>query len=434
MGKKSIVSIVHRDEIPGLPWDYQESDVETIYEMIAEATDLLGGVDSLLPKNGDVVIKVNSVFSDFTPGVTTTDPRLVEALILLLKKRINPKKIRVAENATAVWLHPGLSSVDAMESSGIAKAARKHGAEVIALETDAHVEVRIPKAKVFTSFMCPQTILKADSIIYMPKMKTHVPAVVTLGMKNAQGILSVSDKFRCHRDDIHQKMVDLLRAVKPDLVVIDGLWGLQGQSPYVYSTDDIIPDLNLVITSQDVVAADAVAAAIMGFDPLKEISTIQIAHNEGLGIGDLARIEVRGKTIEQVRRPFKRPTVNIVGQLPNANVYMGGACVGGCIGRVQHIFDRYGNPPIPVNFILGHGTIVPEDLHGPTFIIGDCAKEHKDRGIFYPGCPPGWSPGWERGGFWAKFDPDVAKLVPGWKPKLLTSLPPGFPPSKKPQK
>jgi uncharacterized protein (DUF362 family) len=114
-----------------------------------------------------------------------------------------------------------------------------------------------------------------------------------------QGIFNREDKMRFHREDIYPKLVDVLRVIKPDLVIIDGILAGEGLGP-------IYPDpveMNLIITSTDVVA---ISSAVMGIDPF-DVATTRLAHTEGIGIGDLNFIEVKGKKIEEVKRYFRRP-------------------------------------------------------------------------------------------------------------------------------
>ena len=89
-------------------------------------------------------------------------------------------------------------------------------------------------------------------------------------MKLTQGILPWSEILQFHRSDIEQKIIDLLRMVKPDLSIIDGLWAMQGQGPGSPYKEDLIKNFNTIIAGIDPVAVDSVASSIMGFDPMFE--------------------------------------------------------------------------------------------------------------------------------------------------------------------
>jgi len=180
-------------------------------------------------------------------------------------------------------------------------------------------------------------VLEADVFITVPKMKAHLFTEVTLDLKNQQGIFLWGDKQRAHRTDLDQKFPDLYKVVKPSLAIVDGIWAIQGQGPAPFREVDVIKDMNTIITGKDSVAVDAVASAVMGFDPF-EVRTTRIAHQEGLGEADLRNIEIKGKRIEEVRRIFRRADPDPRGVYPNVNVYANGAC-SGCLSSIRFLLD-----------------------------------------------------------------------------------------------
>ena len=98
---------------------------------------------------------------------------------------------------------------------------------------------------------------------------------------------------------MNRNLVALSRRAGPHLSIVDGWVGMHREGPR-HGTP--IP-LGVVIAGTDAVAVDAVAAAVMGFDPLR-IGYLQYAHDAGLGIVDLERVRVLGDPIVQVRRVF----------------------------------------------------------------------------------------------------------------------------------
>ena len=60
---------------------------------------------------------------------------------------------------------------------------------------------------------------------------------------------------------------------------------------------------NRILASADQVAIDAVAARMMGFNPL-DLKFIRLAHERGLGCGDLSHIEIAGEDIGGVNWGF----------------------------------------------------------------------------------------------------------------------------------
>jgi uncharacterized protein (DUF362 family) len=148
----------------------------------------------------------------------------------------------------------------------------------------------------------PKFLVDKD-IIQLPTMKTHVFTTMTGAMKNAFGGLLHTHRHWTH-SVIHETLVDLLaisREIHPGLfAVMDGTFAGDGPGPRA-----MIPHVkNYVLASADWVALDAVAARMMGFDPLS-LQFIRLAHERGLGTGDPDRIELVGDDVSQVNFGFQ---------------------------------------------------------------------------------------------------------------------------------
>lgn len=98
-------------------------------------------------------------------------------------------------------------------------------------------------------------------------------------------------------ETMNRNLVALAKRVKPHVSVVDGFVAMHREGPR-HGTPI---RLGTVIAGTDAVAVDAVAAAVMGFDPL-EIGYLHHAHAAGLGVADLTAIEVVGDPIASVRR------------------------------------------------------------------------------------------------------------------------------------
>jgi uncharacterized protein (DUF362 family) len=106
---------------------------------------------------------------------------------------------------------------------------------------------------------------------------------------------------------MNRNLVALARRTRPHLSVIDGWVGMHREGPR-HGTP---LRLGVVVAGTDAVAVDAVAAAVMGFDP-REIGYLRYAHEAGLGVADLERINVVGDPIAQVRRRFVRHSNDVI--------------------------------------------------------------------------------------------------------------------------
>lgn len=130
------------------------------------------------------------------------------------------------------------------------------------------------------------------NIVHLPTVKCHIYTTTTGAMKNAFGGLLNTRRHYTH-SWIHETLVDLL-AIQKEIhsgifAVMDGTTAGNGPGPRT-----MYPEIkNVVLASGDQVAIDAVAAKLMGFDPLT-IPYIRLAHEAGLGIGDPRQINLVG--------------------------------------------------------------------------------------------------------------------------------------------
>lgn len=160
----------------------------------------------------------------------------------------------------------------------------------------------------------PKTVLDCPCTISVAIAKTHDVCVVTLALKNMiMGTLYKPDRVKMHGFQSHAartlpeeaqmlniNLIRLARFLSPDIAVVDGTRGLQGDGP---GGDDGV-DFGVAAASVDVFAADAVVAKAMGFEPLA-LGLLHYGHRLGLGVADLSEIEVLETRIADVYTPFK---------------------------------------------------------------------------------------------------------------------------------
>ena len=133
------------------------------------------------------------------------------------------------------------------------------------------------------------------NIVHLPTVKCHIYTTTTGAMKNAFGGLLHTHRHYAH-SLIHETLTDLL-AIQREIhnglfAVMDGTTAGDGPGPRTMR-----PHVkNLVLASADQVAIDAVAAKLMGFDPM-DIGYIRLAHEAKLGIGRPEEIDIAGDDI-----------------------------------------------------------------------------------------------------------------------------------------
>ncbi len=279
----------------------------------------LAGYQDVIAKDADTALKVNISWHFFYPAASTT-PWQLEGVIRTLKKDgYDPNLIHACHNRTVV--------IDARlgerenKQVGVVEA---HGLRNIHLYEDdvEWIPIREAVGDLADKFLCLNEVYPkgfriprrfiGENIIHLPTVKTHVFTTMTGAMKNAFGGLLNEHRHWTH-PVIHETLVDLLMIQKKIhrgvFAVMDGTFAGDGPGPRC-----MIPLVkNVLLASADQVAIDATAARLMGFDPLRDVKFIRLAHELGLGCGDTRNIEFVGD-VDAAREnwdfegPFKRMT------------------------------------------------------------------------------------------------------------------------------
>ncbi len=386
------VALSHDPGLAALPFDLEDTQTaDRFTAAVRRALDLLQW--GPLTNGRTVLIKPNLVRTfEGKPG-NTTDPRVLLGLVRVLLD-FGPKSIMIGENPGC-----GVTSACGFRDSGCEQIARLTGARLVPFDEVPCRTVEIEEGLLLDRAAIPEPWLDADLVINLPKMKTHLHASVSLGIKNLHGILVDADRYFHHRVDVHQKMVDLLKIRPPDLTLVDGVLAMEGQSPFFGREKE----MDLLVAGTDPVAVDAVACSAMGFRP-EEVSIIRLAGTQDLGEMSLDRIEMLGAPLEQVSDRFQRGIISSAGAYPGITAIELGAC-DGCLSSVRHSLDRLHyegkiDQLAPLTVVTGVPCRrLPALLQNTdpqrTWFMGDCAapliydqSSRSARGRFVPGCAP----------------------------------------------
>ncbi|MDI6735694.1 MAG: DUF362 domain-containing protein [bacterium] len=278
----------------------------------------LAGYQEVVPKDVDTGLKINISWHFFYPGSSTT-PWQLEGVIRAMKKDgYQSDLIHACHNRTVVIdAHLGErenKQINVINAHNLRNVHLYEGAEWINVREavgDLADKFLCLNEVYPKGFMIPKRFI-GENIIHLPTIKTHVFTTTTGAMKNAFGGL-LNEKRHWTHPVIHETLVDLLMIQKKIhrgiFAVMDGTFAGDGPGPRC-----MIPYIkNVILASSDQVAIDAVAAKIMGFDPLKDVKFIRLAHELGLGCGDTREIEIVGD-IEAAKEnwhfvgPFKKMT------------------------------------------------------------------------------------------------------------------------------
>ena len=255
-----------------------------------------------LPKEKETILKINISWHFFYPACSTTPWQLDGVIRALKQDGYAPSKIYGCQNNTVVIdAHLGEKEnkhINVLKAHGLRNVhLYEPGVEWIHIRdaVGSLADQFLALNQVYPDgFLIPKSFMK-ENIIQMPTVKTHVFTTTTGAMKNAFGGL-LNEKRHWTHPVIHETLVDLLMIQKHIhsglFAVMDGTFAGDGPGPRC-----MIPHIkNVILASQDQVAIDAVAAKLMGFNPLRDIKYIRLAHERKLGCGDVRDIHIAGDT------------------------------------------------------------------------------------------------------------------------------------------
>src|SRR5207244_9150630 len=189
----------------------------------------------------------------------------------------------VAEEVHACGAEPVLCEIPGTEFDreatysilGVEKFCAENGIRIVRVDPEGGeqdwIELRPAGARRLRRLHIPRFLQEA-CFINLPVLKTHVVSTMTLGMKNPMGILHRPDRRAMHTLGIAQCIVDMNRGIKPDLTIVDGSVGQDGEGPL--SGDKA--DLQVLVAGHDSRAVDLVCCLLVGVK-LRHIAHLKLA-------------------------------------------------------------------------------------------------------------------------------------------------------------
>ncbi len=276
---------------------------DTVLEDYERLFELAGGRTALQP-GAPTIIKDNITWHFPMPAANTT-PWQLEGIIRSLR-RAGFDDLTCVQNQTVVT-----NAFKGEDLNGYLPIFRHYNIPVrynFRKEDMTWIPYRPKAAMLALDHIYPEGIYIPDyfigkNIVHLPTVKTHLYTKTTGAMKNAFG--GLLSKYRHYTHTwINETLVDLLaiqKEIHPGIfAVMDGTTVGNGAGPRMLKP--VVK--NLILASSDQVAIDAVAAKLMGFDPLS-IQYIRLAHEQGLGCGDPRQIEMVGDNVSGESWGFK---------------------------------------------------------------------------------------------------------------------------------
>jgi uncharacterized protein (DUF362 family)/ferredoxin len=256
----------------------------------------MGGMSSIIGGAKVAVLKPNFVAGRPAETGSTTSFALLKA---------------VAEEVYAAGAEPVLCETPGTEFDrestytilGVEQFCARHGIRIVRIDPEGGerdwIELRPVGAKRLRRFHMPRFMQDA-CFINLPVLKTHVVSTMTLGMKNPMGILPRPDRRAMHTLGIAQCIVDMNRGIKPNLTIVDGSVGQDGEGP-LYGDK---ADLNVLVAGRNSLAVDLACCQLVGIQP-RAVPHLKLALRQ-LGRPSFALDSEVAGAIKQFRLPQQK--------------------------------------------------------------------------------------------------------------------------------
>ena len=260
---------------------YENIDLESLLKP-------LNGIKKYVKRGNRVLLKTNLLTATTPERAVVTHPKVIEAVAkAVLNEGATPV---VGDSPSGAFSKRRLRRV--YQNSGLIKLSKNLDIE---LNYDTSVKkIKIPQGKKLKKTSICNFLLDADKVISLPKLKTHYLMIMTLATKIMFGVIPGLTKARYHSRFIRKKdfadmLLDVLSISKPNLVIMDGIIGMQGEGPM----SGIPVNLGVLMASNNSVALDLSVCKMLDIEPT--------------GIYVLKQAKLRNMWPEKIEHPLLLP-------------------------------------------------------------------------------------------------------------------------------
>ena len=253
-------------------------------DFVRKSINLLENSNHLFSSGKRVLLKPNLLRGFAPEKCVTTHPNLIETVCRVLKD-LGVHQIDLSDS-------PAIGSLSSVaRKAGYGNLSKRYGVRIVPLSNPVPLitEENIAHLKIAGN------ISEYDSIINLPKFKSHCQMTLTLSIKNLFGLIIGKRKPILHclvknnKVTFGKMLIDIANYVAPSLTIIDGINAMQGNGPI----NGIPYRLRLLAAGQDMTALDRVMAEIVNV-PFENVHTLVAARIKNYGQWDLQRIDLIG--------------------------------------------------------------------------------------------------------------------------------------------
>lgn len=258
-----------------------EYDEEKVYTLLKQGLYLVGGVEALIPKDAEILLKPNLLKRAEVEKAVITHPVVVGAFARILREN-GYEQIVLADSCG----HGTTQAV--IRGTGMDTYLEKY--QIPAIDYSEGIKVDYPQGIQAKEFILPKELLEQNCVISLSKMKTHALERITGAVKNSYGFVYGFHKAKGHTqypsaDSFARMLIDLNKCVAPKLYVMDGIVAMEGNGPG--SGDPV--QMNVMLMSTDPVALDSVFSRLVYLKP-EMVPTNY--HGEKMGLGTWKEEEI----------------------------------------------------------------------------------------------------------------------------------------------
>lgn len=290
--------------------------IKELRKAVAGMLSDLGGMDSYVSTGDRVLLKVNMLSGLSPEKAVTTDPNLV---------RVICEQVLEAGGKPVIADSPG----GPFTEGTLRKAYHKCGFAAVAAETGAELNYNLERRKVSfsggqikKSFVLADFINRVDKVINIPRLKTHGLTMYTGAVKNLFGVIPglLKAEYHLKMQDIKvftEMLIDLALLVEPDLNIMDGIIGMEGEGP----SSGQPRNFGYLLASPSPFALDVAGVHLLGIEPPDKVPLIAALRERGLP-WEVTGLDLHGDGL-RVARKVKIPEIeqrsNLLDQkLPSA--------------------------------------------------------------------------------------------------------------------
>lgn len=314
--KRAIRTAVNKVYAPALN-SYDQTTVSACLAPLLDAMLADNGISKTSLAGKNVVLKPNLLAKREAEAGITSHPSFVHACAAYF--RALDAQVIVADSPGGMYSVPILEGI-----------YRTAGMQAVCDETGAKLNKDVSFQTVCRPEISPHTfhiitpLAEADLIVNLSRLKTHALCEISAAVKNLFGSIPGLQKAEQHarfprRADFAEMLCDLCLINAPQINIIDGVTGMEGNGP----AGGTLKKVGVVLASANPFAADLAAAHIMGYKP-DEVGTVACAVRRGLCPADVSGLEITGGELADYVSEFRRPDASAGGLLKQIPTIFGG--------------------------------------------------------------------------------------------------------------